>query len=76
MTKVLLLDLAERALWTFAQAFASFFVVTDLGTAKVAAAAGVASVLALVKGFAASRLGDKTASTVPPSLKAPDLSGP
>lgn len=83
MSRVLLLDLLERAFFTFLQAFLGSFLAfnaTDLTTAKTAAvaalAAGVAAALALVKGFAASRLGDGTASTVPHSLKAPDLSGP
>jgi hypothetical protein len=62
VTKQLALDIAERAVWTFLQAFAGAFVVADLTTAKTAALAGLAAVLSLVKGLAASRLGDPSAA--------------
>lgn len=73
MTRRLLLDVAERAVLTFIQAFLSLWVVaswadlTDVGLAQRAAVAGVAAALAVVKGFAASRVGDPTtASLLPP----------
>lgn len=62
-------DLAERVLWTFVQAFLGTLTVApivdvDLPTVKVAALAGAAAVLSLLKGVAASRLGTPgTAST-------------
>ena len=49
--KDLVRDVAERAAWTFAQAFLGAFVVTDLSTAKTAALAGLAAAIAVVKGF-------------------------
>lgn len=67
MSKKLLLDLAERAGWTFAQAFAATFVVTGgTASAKAAGIAGVAAVLSFVKGVAATRVGAKdSAATLP-----------
>lgn len=71
MNRKLLIDIAERALWTFVQAFLAVFAVTgaldvDFASAKKAAIAGVAAVLAVLKGFAASRIGsDNTAATLP-----------
>lgn len=62
-------DLTERVLWTFVQSFlgtlsAAPLVDVDLPTVKVAALAGAAAVLSLLKGVAASRLGTPgTAST-------------
>jgi len=49
-------DIVERSVATFAQAFLSVFVVTDLSTAKAAWTAGVAAVLAVVKSAAKARL--------------------
>ena len=64
-------DLLERVVWTFIQSFLGVLAVDqalldgDLGAVKVAAAAGAAAVASVIKGVAASRLGDKgTASTV------------
>lgn len=62
MTKQLAQDIAERMVWTFVQAFAATFVVADLSTAKTAALAGLAAVLAVLKGVAASRIGEQTAA--------------
>jgi hypothetical protein len=73
MTKKLFLDLLERAAWTFAQAFLALFLFTgeldtDIDTAKKAAVAGIAAVIALAKGVVASRVGDHgTAATLPAS---------
>lgn len=55
-----LVDLAERAAMTFAQAFLGALVATDLSSSKGAMMAGVAAVLSLVKSLAASKKGDGT----------------
>jgi hypothetical protein len=71
MTKKLFLDLVERAVWTFLQAGLGVFVLADsfdanLDNAEKAAMAGLAAVIALVKGVVASRVGDTgTAATLP-----------
>ena len=49
-------DVAERAGWTFAQAFLAVFVVSDLSTAKVAVVAGVGAALSVIKGVVASQV--------------------
>ena len=67
---MLLRDLAERTVWTFIQAFLGTLAVDqfvmdgDLGALRAALAAALAAVAAVIKGFAASRTGDGTASTV------------
>ena len=48
-------NIAERALWTAAQAFLAAFVVTDMTTAKGAALAGLAAGLSVVKTFVQSK---------------------
>lgn len=72
MTRRLLLDVAERATLTFVQAFLGVWLVadwadlTDVHLAQRAAVAGIAAALAVVKGFAAARVGDPgTASLLP-----------
>ena len=60
--KDLVRDVAERAAWTFAQAFLGAFVVTDLSTAKTAAPAGLAAAIVVVKGFVASQVGQQNAA--------------
>jgi len=57
-------DVLERAAATFLQAFLSVFAVADLSSAKSAAVAGVAAVLSLIKGIAASRFGDGSPSAI------------
>jgi len=58
-------DLVERTIATAAQAFLAVFVVTDLSTTDTALTAAAAAGLAVVKSFAASKVGDKgTASFV------------
>ena len=52
-------DLLERTIATAAQAFLAVFVVTDLGTLDSALTAAAAAGLAVVKSFAASKVGDK-----------------
>lgn len=65
MNRVLLLDIVERCAWTFAQAFLAVFAVTDVSSARAAAVAGAAAVLAVLKGVVASRVGDHdSASTI------------
>jgi hypothetical protein len=65
------LDIAERALWTFLQAFIGVLIAGDMvdlssGTLRAGAIAGVAAVLALVKSVAATRIGDPgSAATLP-----------
>ena len=49
-------NLLERAVWTFVQAFASVFVVSDLSTAKGAVVAGAAAILSVLKTVARDRL--------------------
>lgn len=50
-------NMIERAAWTFAQAFLAVFVIGDQGTLKVAAIAGVAAALSVVKTYAKERVG-------------------
>ena len=50
-------NIIERAAWTFVQAFASVFVVSDLSTAKGALVAGAAAGLSVLKTVARDRLG-------------------
>lgn len=57
MTKAQLADIAERAAWTFAQAFLAVFVVTDIATARGAALAGIAAAISVIKGFVATKVG-------------------
>jgi hypothetical protein len=58
-------SMIERSVATAAQAFLAVFVVTDLGTLDSALTAAAAAGLAVVKSFAASKVGDKgTASFV------------
>lgn len=51
-------DILERVIWTAAQAFLATFVVTDLSSLKVAAVAAIAAALSVVKGLAATKVGD------------------
>lgn len=66
MRRELLVDVAERAVWTLVQAFAAAVVAAgalDLEALKVA---GVAAVLAVLKGLAGTRIGDRhSAATLP-----------
>jgi len=54
-----MINLLERAGWTFAQAFIAAFTVTDLGTLKVAALAGVGAALSVIKTYAVDRLAQR-----------------
>lgn len=55
-TKEFAVDLAERAVTTFAQAFLAVFTVGDLNSAKAGAVAGIAAVLSMVKSVAATKV--------------------
>ena len=57
-------DLFERAIATFIQAFLAVYVVGNTDSLKAAAVAGAAAVLSFLKGLAASRFGDGSASAV------------
>ena len=46
-----LVDMLERAAWTFAQAFLGVFVVADLSSAKGAGVAGLAAAVSVMKTF-------------------------
>ena len=52
-------DLFERAAATAGEAFLAVFVVTDLSTTDTAIAAATAAGLAVLKSFAASKVGTK-----------------
>lgn len=71
MTRQLLIDLAERVVATAVQAFAAALLagpMLDLSVPAIKAAgvAALAAVLAVVKGVAASRLGDPTSAAALP----------
>ena len=57
-------DLAERTIATAAQAFLAVFVVTDLSTTDTAIAAAATAGLAVLKSFAASKVGNKGTSSL------------
>ena len=57
-------DILERAVATFVQAFLAVYIVGSTDSLKAAGVAGAAAVLSFVKGLAASRFGDGTASAV------------
>lgn len=72
MKRKLVLDIVERVLWTFAQGAAATLLLSgafDIDTWKAAAIGGVAAVLSMLKGLAASRLGVLgTAATLPAAV--------
>ncbi len=70
MTKKLLLDIAERTFWTYVQSFIGLLLassVIDITTLKAAGVSAIPAALAVIKGFAASRVGDNTAAALPPT---------
>lgn len=75
MTKALIIDIGERALLTFAQAWLSVWIITswsdltDVALAQQAAVAGLAAALSVAKSAIASRLGEKGTAAL---LPAPD----
>jgi len=46
-----MVDMLERAAWTFAQSFLGVFVVADLSSAKGAGVAGLAAAVSVMKTF-------------------------
>ena len=72
MKKRYVIDLTERIAATFAQGFITLFLlsgaevsgVVDFSTVKKAAIAGVMSVLSLIKGMLASRVGDSNSASL------------
>jgi hypothetical protein len=73
MKKRLLLDIAERVFWTFIQGASATLLLSgflDTEAWKAACVGGVAAVLALVKGTAASQVGSPiSAATLPKTLE-------
>jgi hypothetical protein len=75
-------DLIERVVWTWLQAFGATLIisdffnvdnVTDVSILEQAALAGVAAVLALIKGLVATKVGSPyTAATLPAKAETPD----
>lgn len=61
--KAAVLDIAERAGWTFLQGFLGVFTLTDTGSARAAVVAGAMAVLSMVKSAAATR----AAGTISPA---------
>ena len=57
-------DLAERTIASAAQAFLAVFIVTDLSTTDTAVAAAAAAGLAVLKAFAASKVGNKGSASL------------
>lgn len=65
LDKGLLKDVAERALWTAAQAFVAVYTVGGVDEAKSAITAAVAAGISVIKGFLATQVGNpKSASTL------------
>lgn len=52
-----MMNMIERAAWTFAQAFLAVYVIGDQSTLKVALIGGAAAALSVVKTFAKERMG-------------------
>ena len=72
-SRLFLLDLLERVISTFVQAFAASLVVTGLDDWRSALAIGLgAGVIAVAKGFSAQPFGSKdSASMLPASVNPP-----
>lgn len=76
----LLYDIAERAVWTYLQAFTGLLIASGLGAeglidlslVEKASVAAITPVLAVIKGFAASQIGaPDSASTLPADVDPP-----
>lgn len=70
VNRQLILDIAERAAMTAAQAFIAVLLanaagITSMATVRAAALAGLAAGLSVIKGALASRLGDGSAALLP-----------
>lgn len=71
MNRRLFIDIAERVFWTFLQGASSTLILTgflEIEAWKAAIVGGVAAVLALVKGIAASKVGSPVSAATLPSL--------
>lgn len=65
LDKTLLKDVAERAIWTAAQAFIAVYTVGGVDALKSAATAAVAAGISVLKGFFSTQVGDpKSASSL------------
>lgn len=61
----LIKDIIERAIWTAVQTFAAVYTVGGIDELKSAGTAAVAAGISVIKGFAATKIGDpKSASTL------------
>lgn len=58
----LIKDVLERALWTAAQTFIAVYTIGGINEAKAAATAAAAAGLSVIKGFAATKVGDKNSA--------------
>jgi hypothetical protein len=52
-------DILERAIWTAAQAFVAVYTVGGVDELKSALTAAVAAGISVIKGFVATKVGDK-----------------
>lgn len=69
MGKQFYFDLAERSLWTFVQAAAAVWLVTQSLDREALYVALVAGLVAVAKGLIAAQFGNGSASTLPQSLE-------
>jgi hypothetical protein len=70
MTRELLIDVGERVAVTAVEAFVAVLLanaagMTDVATLQAAGLAALAASLSVIKGFAASRMGDGSAAFLP-----------
>ena len=69
MTKKLLVDIAERTVWTAIQAFLAVWLVTAKLDAVTFKAAGVAALVAAAKCVLATRIGDSDSAAAIPGVE-------
>lgn len=72
--KIFYLDLLERALWTFAQGFAAFWIVTGQVDDQTVTGALIAGGISVGKSILASSVGDPNSAATLPSP--PDAAPP
>ena len=63
LDKKLLKDVAERAIWTAAQAFIAVYTVGGIDAVKSAVTAGVAAGISVIKGFLSTQVGDPSSAS-------------
>lgn len=63
LDKKLLKDVAERAIWTAAQAFIAVYTVGGVDAVKSAATAGVAAGISVIKGFLSTQVGNPSSAS-------------